>query len=59
MHYCFDLLQIVIAGPLKPLDPSGYGDSVKIIPYSDVIRLGGKSKHNFCPPKPEDIVCFN
>ena len=48
----------MIVGPLKPLDVNGFDDSVKIIPYHDVIRLGDRSKHNFCPPKPEDIVCF-
>lgn len=40
---------------LKPLDVKGYGE-VKILPYSEIIRLGEMSSKTGLLPKPEDTA---
>lgn len=47
---------IAIEDALKPLDMKGYGDSVKILPYREVIRLGEMSSKSGLLPKPSDTA---
>lgn len=42
--------------PLKPLDLNGYGDTVAVLPYQEVIRLGDLSSKSGCLPKPDDTA---
>ncbi|KAI9553620.1 hypothetical protein GHT06_021542 [Daphnia sinensis] len=49
-------LLIVMEDPLKPLDLNGYGDTVSVLPYQEVIRLGDLSSKSGCLPKPEDTA---
>ena len=42
--------------PLKPLDLNGYGDSVRVLPYKEVIRLGDFSSKSGLIPKPDDTA---
>ncbi|XP_057366617.1 long-chain-fatty-acid--CoA ligase 4-like isoform X3 [Daphnia carinata] len=47
---------VVFEDAIKPLDFSGYGDLVKILPYREVIRLGEMSSKTGLLPKPEDTA---
>jgi len=47
---------IAIEDALKPLDLKGYGDSVKILPYHEVIRLGEMSSKTGLLPTPHDTA---
>ena len=40
--------------PLKPLDLNGYGESVDVLPYREVVRIGDLSSKSGLLPKPED-----
>lgn len=42
--------------PLKPLDLKGYGDTVGVLPYKEVIRLGDLSSKSGLIPKPDDTA---
>lgn len=42
--------------PLKPLDVNGYGESVDVLPYKEVVRLGDLSSKSGCLPKAEDTA---
>ncbi len=42
--------------PLKPLDCNGYGDTVGVLPYKEVIRLGDFSSKSGLIPKPDDTA---
>lgn len=52
IYFC----QVVFEDAIKPLDFSGYGDLVKILPYREVIRLGEMSSKTGLLPKPEDTA---
>lgn len=49
-------IQIVMEDPLKPLDLNGYGDTVGVLPYQEVIRLGDLSSKSGFFPKPDDTA---
>ncbi|XP_046657641.1 long-chain-fatty-acid--CoA ligase 4-like [Daphnia pulicaria] len=49
-------LLIVMEDPLKPLDSNGYGDTVGVLPYKEVIRLGDFSSKSGLIPKPDDTA---
>lgn len=49
-------LLIVMEDPLKPLDLKGYGDTVGVLPYKEVIRLGDLSSKSGLIPKPDDTA---
>ena len=48
--------QIVIEDALKPLNCTGYGDNVKVLPYREVTRLGEMSSKVGLLAKPKDIA---
>lgn len=48
--------QIAIEDALKPLDCTGYGDNVKVLPYQEVIRLGEMSSKAGLLPQPDDTA---
>ena len=48
--------QIAIEDALKPLDCTGYGDHIKVLPYQEVIRLGEMSSKAGLLAKPKDIA---
>lgn len=47
---------IVIEDALKPLNCTGYGDNVKVLPYREVTRLGEMSSKVGLLAKPKDIA---
>jgi len=47
---------IAIEDALKPLDLKGYGDSVKVLPYREVVRLGEMSSRGGQIPSPQDTA---
>ena len=50
------MLQIAIEDALKPLEVSGYGDGVKVLPYREIIRLGEMSSKAGLLPQPDDTA---
>ena len=48
--------QIAIEDALKPLDCTGYGDHIKVLPYQEVIRLGEMSSKAGLLPQPDDTA---
>jgi len=55
---CTPLVTMLIAieDALKPLDCTGYGDNVKVLPYQEVIRLGEMSSKAGLLPQPDDTA---
>lgn len=49
-------MQIVIEDPLRPLVTTGYGDSVHVLPYREVVRLGEMSSRTGQIPKADDTA---
>jgi len=47
---------IAIEDALKPLEVSGYGDGVKVLPYREIIRLGEMSSKAGLLPQPDDTA---
>ena len=52
----FGLTKIAMEDALKPLDLTGYGENVKVLPYREVVRLGELSSLAGRIPAPQDTA---
>lgn len=47
---------IYMEDQLKPTDTKGYKDGIRLVPFSDVIKMGNKSSISGTPPKGSDTA---